>query len=81
MFIKGIRVDEVERLIKAVSGVEDVHDIHIWQITSGMYSLTCHVMVGDMNISEAQGIVQQIQYTLDKQFHITHANVQLEHSL
>src|SRR3990170_2764308 len=70
--LKGIRVDEVERLIKAVSGVEDVHDIHIWQITSGMYSLTCHVMVGDMNISEAQGIVQQIQYTLDKQFHITH---------
>ena len=78
---KGIRVDEVERLIKAVSGVKDVHDIHIWQITSGMYSLTCHVIVRNMNISEAQGILEQIQTTLDKQFHITHANIQFEHSM
>src|SRR4030066_654528 len=80
-FPKGIKVDEVERLIRAVPMVKDVHDIHIWQITSGMYSLTCHVSVGDMNISEAQGILQQIQSTLDKQFHITHANIQLEDSL
>src|SRR3972149_5954532 len=78
---KGIRVDEVERRIKAVSGVKDVHDIHIWQITSGMYSLTCHVIVRNMNISEAQGILEQIQTTLDKQFHITHANIQFEHSM
>ena len=76
---KGIKIDEVERLIKSVSGVKDVHDIHIWQITSGMYSLTCHVIVRNMNISEAQGILEQIQNTLDKQFHITHANIQLEH--
>jgi len=76
---KGIKIDEVERLIKSVSGVKDVHDIHIWQITSGMYSLTCHVIVRNMNISEAQGILEQIQTTLDKQFHITHANIQLEH--
>lgn len=78
---KGMKVDEVERLIKSVSGVKDVHDIHIWQITSGMHSLTCHVIVRNMNISEAQGILEQIQATLDKQFHITHANIQLEHSL
>lgn len=78
---KGIRVDDVERLIKAVSGVKDVHDIHIWQITSGMYSMTCHVIVGDMNISDAQNILQQIQSTLDNRFHITHANIQLEHSM
>ncbi|MCC6542939.1 MAG: cation transporter [Nitrospirae bacterium] len=78
---KGIRVDEVERLIRAVSTVKDVHDIHIWQITSGMYSMTCHVIVEDMNISVAQHILIQIQTTLDKEFHITHVNIQMEHSL
>ena len=77
---KGISLEEVERRIKAVPKVTDVHDIHIWQITSGMYSLTCHVVVEDMAISGAQGILKQIQSTLDKQFHITHANIQLEDS-
>src|SRR4030066_1636663 len=78
---KGIRLDEVERLIRAVPMVKDVHDIHIWQITSGMYSMTCHPIVEDMSISGAQHILKQIQTTLDKEFHITHANIQLEHSM
>ena len=78
---KGIKIDEVERSIRAVPMVKDVHDIHIWQITSGMYSMTCHAIVEDMSISGAQHILKQIQTTLDKEFHITHANIQLEHSM
>ncbi len=77
----GIKIEDVERSIKIVPGVEEVHDIHIWQITSGMYSLTCHVIVGDMNISEAQVILDDIRSTLDKRYHITHANIQVENSV
>ncbi|MCC7202086.1 MAG: cation transporter [Nitrospirae bacterium] len=78
---KGIKLDEVERMIRTIPQVKDIHDIHIWQITSGMYSITCHVVVEDTTISGSQGIIVQIQSTLDKNFHITHANIQLEHSL
>src|SRR4030066_419015 len=80
-FPKGIKIDEAEQSIRAVPMVKDVHDIHIWQITSGMYSMTCHAIVEDMSISGAQHILKQIQTTLDKEFHITHANIQLEHSM
>ncbi|HZX49421.1 MAG TPA: cation diffusion facilitator family transporter, partial [Nitrospirota bacterium] len=56
---KGIKIDEVEQSIRAVPMVKDVHDIHIWQITSGMYSMTCHAIVEDMSISGAQHILKQ----------------------
>jgi len=75
---KGIKVNKVASAIKGIGHIKDVHDIHIWQITSGMYSLTCHVVVEDMSISESQGILSQIHHLLDKEFHISHATVQME---
>ena len=42
-----VDLDEVRNAIAAVPGVEDVHDLHIWTITSGMEALSGHVVVAD----------------------------------
>lgn len=75
---RGIKVGEVATTIKDIDHVKDVHDIHIWQITSGMYSMTCHVVLDEMPFSNAQGILHRIHRLLAERFHITHANIQLE---
>jgi cobalt-zinc-cadmium efflux system protein len=75
---KGIKIDEVAAGIKSIGYVKDVHDVHIWQITSGMYSMTCHVVLEDVSFSEAQRILHRIHHLLDEKFHISHANIQLE---
>src|SRR5262249_21426480 len=42
---RGIDVDDVRRAILSVSGVCEVHDLHVWTITSGMVALSAHVGV------------------------------------
>jgi cobalt-zinc-cadmium efflux system protein len=71
-----IDVDEVRVAIKSVSGVEDVHDLHVWTITSGMPALSAHVVVSERLYGpEALGAVRQL---LHERFSIDHVTVQLE---
>jgi cobalt-zinc-cadmium efflux system protein len=74
-----IRVDEVgEALKKEISLVHKVHDIHVWEITSGMYSMTAHLIVDDVKVSEGKNIIEQANRILSERFHIEHTNLQLE---
>ncbi len=59
-----------------VKGVTGVFDLHVWTITSGIYALSAHVVV--MNINKSQAILQEINSTLEKNFKISHATIQIE---
>jgi cobalt-zinc-cadmium efflux system protein len=65
-------------MIKHIPGVEDVHDIHIWTITSGIEALSAHLLIEDQKVSESQEIVEAVNKNLEKYFHITHTTLQLE---
>lgn len=58
--------------------IKDIHDIHVWQITSGMYAMTAHIVVDDMKLSESMAILTSIRECMDRHFHITHVNIQFE---
>jgi len=59
-----------------VKGVTGVFDLHIWTISSGIYSLSAHVVIIDNKRSGA--ILQEINSILEKRFNITHATIQIE---
>lgn len=61
-----------------IGAVQEVHDLHIWVITSKMYALTAHVTIPDMLVSETREILTQINALLDERFDIQHANIQFE---
>ena len=42
---KGLRLDEVQRALESVDGVEKLHDLHIWAVTSGIATLSAHAVV------------------------------------
>ncbi|MFV2028764.1 cation diffusion facilitator family transporter [Neisseria sp. S1] len=70
--------DEVAALIAETEGVEAVHDLHIWTITSGIHALSCHIVVnGDLHVSEAEQIVNELTYRLQHK-NISHVTVQTE---
>jgi cobalt-zinc-cadmium efflux system protein len=75
---RGIRIKEVNEAIVNIPEVRDIHDVHIWQITSKMYALTAHVGVENIPIMETRTILEQINQILDERFHITHINIQFE---
>ena len=59
----GIRVDELERMMIAVPGVEAVHHIHVWAISTTENALTAHVVLTDLPRLEA--VKRELKTRLD----------------
>jgi cobalt-zinc-cadmium efflux system protein len=69
---------DVEDKLLAHPQVKQVHDLHIWSITSGLNALSCHVMVdGDMRISDASVLIANLEQGL-LALGIHHATIQVE---
>ncbi len=74
---EGIDIDAVEQAICAVPGVKDVHDLHIWALTSGKNVLSTHLVV-DPALGSEQQILAQVTELLHEQFDISHVTLQIE---
>jgi len=75
---RHIQVDKVIETIRSVSGVEDVHDIHIWTITSGMHAMSAHLVIEDQTVSKSAEIVKTVNQDLARYFNIGHTTLQIE---
>lgn len=73
---KGIRLEEVQRTIEEVSGVMKVHDLHVWAVTSGIFTLSAHAVVH--NGEDFHEVLNGIEDTLKDRFNIEHVTIQLE---
>ncbi len=75
---KGIDMPQLVTDMKGVAGVQDVHDLHVWGITSGMAALSCHVLIDDALISESSAILQALETMLSEKYGIGHSTIQFE---
>lgn len=73
---KGIRLEEVQRTIEEVNGVMKVHDLHVWAVTSGIFTLSAHAVVH--NGEDFHEVLNGIEDTLKDRFNIEHVTIQLE---
>ena len=64
-----------ERISK-VPGVTDVHDLHVWTITSGMHAMSVHAVLG-ANATH-QAVLDDVQRCVTSEFKIAHVTVQVE---
>jgi cobalt-zinc-cadmium efflux system protein len=71
-----IDVEEVRGAMLGVKGVESVHDLHIWTITSGMVSLSAHVERSEAR--RDRDVLQELRDLLRSRFGINHSTIQLE---
>ncbi len=76
---RGMELNRVMESMRAVDGVIDVHDLHIWSLGSSAHALSCHVLIEDMPPSESNSILQRINELLCT-FHIHHSTIQFEHT-
>jgi cobalt-zinc-cadmium efflux system protein len=75
---RHIQIEEVVDTLKSVAGVEDVHDIHVWTITSGIHALSAHLLIRDQMVSRSAEVVEAVNHSLAERFNITHVTLQLE---
>ena len=74
---RGLDAEEIGRAIAAQPGVVEVHDLHVWQITSGFPSLSAHVLVREGD--DCHGIRRATERMLAERFAITHTTLQVDH--
>jgi cobalt-zinc-cadmium efflux system protein len=77
---KGLKLSEVTNELCHVSGVIDVHDLHIWSLGSEAHALSCHVLIEDMPPSASDSILKRVNDVLCDRFAIHHTTIQFEHT-
>jgi cobalt-zinc-cadmium efflux system protein len=75
---RGIRLDRVEAVMRAVEGVNDVHDLHVWNIGSETRALSCHISIEDIPPSVSERILRDVKQRLHEEFRIDHTTIQFE---
>jgi cobalt-zinc-cadmium efflux system protein len=74
---KGIDVQEVGRTLAAQPGVTEVHDLHVWEVTSGFPALAAHVLVAVGDDCHARR--RELEQVLHDRFGIEHTTLQVDH--
>ncbi len=66
----------VDAAMRTIAGVRDLHDLHIWTITSNRHALTAHVIIGEAGNSYQ--ILRELRELLASRFGLTHSTLQIE---
>jgi cobalt-zinc-cadmium efflux system protein len=74
---KGMDADEIGRALAAHPGVVEVHDLHVWEVTSGFPALSAHVIVPAGEDCHQRR--RELDQLLRDRFDIAHATLQVEH--
>lgn len=75
---REVALQEVAQTIRAVPGVDDIHDLHIWTICSNLLALNVHVTVGDRPAAARDEIVKAINDELRLHYAIIETTIQTE---
>jgi cobalt-zinc-cadmium efflux system protein len=75
---KDVNLSALVRDMMRIPGIQDVHDLHVWCISSGMYALSCHALIADLPPSESSPILQAVEAMLSEKYRIGHTAIQFE---
>ena len=76
---RGVDLKRIRSGMEDVSGVLNVHDLHVWSLGSQSRALACHVTIDDIPPSESSAILEKINHILKEHHNICHTTIQFEH--
>ncbi|WP_110928931.1 cation diffusion facilitator family transporter [Bacillus massiliglaciei] len=71
-----INLEELKEGILQLEKVNDIHDLHVWTITSGFLSASCHIVITEDR--DQDEVLSEVQMFLHDQFGIEHCTIQIE---
>jgi cobalt-zinc-cadmium efflux system protein len=71
-----IDLSKVRRSMQMITGVQDVHDLHVWSVSSGFIAMSGHVVIAEGN--DGQSILQELRKVLHDRFGLGHTTIQIE---
>jgi cobalt-zinc-cadmium efflux system protein len=74
---EGLDPEKIGRALVSEPGVVEVHDLHVWEVTSGFPALSAHVLVGPEN--DCHAARRSLERMLRDEFHLHHTTLQVDH--
>ena len=71
-----VNLDSLRESLEKVEGVADIHDLHVWALTSGMNAMSVHAVL--TNDDEHDAVMKRVHDLCTKNFKISHVTVQTE---
>jgi cobalt-zinc-cadmium efflux system protein len=71
-------IREITHCLEQLEGVVEVHDLHVWTISTGMDALSGHVVVRDQLLSQSSKLLSDINKLLAVRYNISHTTIQFE---
>ena len=75
---EGIDLNELKILIESLTGVKNVHHVHLWKLNDNDTHFEAHIEVEDMAVSKTTEIQKQIEQNLHDKYEINHTTLQFE---
>jgi len=77
---RGLDPDVIGRALASYPGVVEIHDLHVWEVTSGFPALSAHVLV-ENDHEDCHGVRRSLAALLNDRFHIDHVTLQVDHEV
>jgi cobalt-zinc-cadmium efflux system protein len=75
---KDIDVEKMLSDLHKIEGIKDIHHLHLWAITSGIYAMSAHVLIKDLLVSRSAQILNEIEELLQGKYSMEHTTIQFE---
>ena len=75
---RDLDIEQVIASLRQLNGVVDIHDLHVWTISTGMVALSGHIVVHDQMLSQSSKLLDDMKKVLAQRHNITHTTIQLE---
>jgi cobalt-zinc-cadmium efflux system protein len=75
---EGLTASAIAASMRAVSGVDEVHDLHVWTVAPGYIALSAHVIIQDQAVSQTAEIMSALKQSLRDRYEIQHTTIQFE---
>ena len=73
-----IDLENLAKDIQSIKGVNGIHDLHVWSLSSDLYALSTHVLIDRNDIDSINQIVSEINEMVKSKYNISHTVVQSE---
>jgi len=71
----GIDPEDLQAGLRNIKGVIDVHHMHLWTITSGVYAMSAHILIDDLLTSKSAHILKEIERVLRAKYSMEHTTI------
>jgi len=75
---EGMTATSIAEIMRKISGVSQVHDLHVWTVAPGYIALSAHITIEDQSISQTDEMMKALKETLHERYEIQHTTIQFE---